>query len=237
MKRDRSLGDGSLERVLRRRWQGDDEDRQVEGGSLQVEDGPQVDHHRAAFGGLSSELLDAASAAAGALHTFHKLSPADNQGDVARAKRQTRPTAKVSGGEGVVPGRRGRGGRGRGGGGLGSGPRGGRARGGNAGGCSRGLESPDDATGKVLPIKNLSSGTVIWAKQLGFPWWPAVVFRSWTAWRKFGLQVPQPESVQEFKRRLACSDVGSTALCKSTSLPIPAQGVCLPSSPPLLLYS
>jgi len=76
------------------------------------------------------------------------------------------------------------------------------------------------------PIKNLCSGTVIWAKQPGFPWWPAVVFRSWAAWRRFGLPWPRPETTAEQQQRAANAEY-SSGLCKSTSLPLPAPGYCI----------
>jgi hypothetical protein len=73
------------------------------------------------------------------------------------------------------------------------------------------------------PLKNLTSGSLVWAKQNGFPWWPATVFRSWAAWQRFGLPLPRPETTDELKQR-AANAAYSSGLCKSTSLPLPAPG-------------
>ena len=79
------------------------------------------------------------------------------------------------------------------------------------------------ACSPAKPLKNLTSGSVVWAKQNGFPWWPATVFRSWAAWQRFGLPLPRPETTDELKQR-AANAAYSSGLCKSTSLPLPAPG-------------
>ena len=56
--------------------------------------------------------------------------------------------------------------------------------------------------------------------------WPAVVFRRWAAWRRFGLPLPRCEVTAELKRRTANAEYCS-GLCKGTSLPLPAPGFCI----------
>ena len=75
----------------------------------------------------------------------------------------------------------------------------------------------------VRPLKGIASGTIVWAKQSGFPWWPALVFRSWAAWRRFGLPLPKPETTIEQQQRASTADFAA-GLCKSTALPLPAKG-------------
>ena len=67
------------------------------------------------------------------------------------------------------------------------------------------------------------AGVVIWAKQHGLPWWPAVVFRGWAAWRRYGLPMPRPESAKHGKPS-SNDDVSSSGLCKGSQLPLPAHG-------------
>ena len=53
-----------------------------------------------------------------------------------------------------------------------------------------------------------------------------VVFRSWAAWRRFGLQLPRPETTEELKRRAAAAEY-SSGLCKKSKLPLPAPGYAI----------
>ena len=53
-------------------------------------------------------------------------------------------------------------------------------------------------------------------------WWPAIVFRSWAAWKRFGLPLPRPETKE--KLHSAANADYSSGLYKSTSLPLPAKG-------------
>jgi hypothetical protein len=53
-----------------------------------------------------------------------------------------------------------------------------------------------------------------------------VVFRSWAAWRRFGLPLPRPETTEELKRRAAAAEYAS-GLCKKSNLPLPAPGYCI----------
>jgi hypothetical protein len=46
--------------------------------------------------------------------------------------------------------------------------------------------------------------------------WPALVFRSWAAWRHFGLPLPRTETAAEMKRRFAnvdCTSPGLSLTC------------------------
>ena len=99
------------------------------------------------------------------------------------------------------------------------------AEGGAAGGADS-SEHRKKASLPGKPLRNLCSGTVVWVKRAGFPWWPCVVFRSWAAWQRFGLPWPRPETTDELKKRAASSDYAS-GLCKKTQLPLPAPGFCI----------
>ena len=162
---------------------------------------------------LSSELLRAASAATGALAEAHVGKAAEQAcGHVGRSGRASRPTPKVDSMVDMV---------------LGVGPRGGKCRKKSDVGLGT---AGDDGSGQggcwPVPrsLKSLSSGTVVWAKQDGFPWWPAIVFRGWAAWRRHGLPLPLPESAEELKQRAAKAELASNGICKGTMLPLPAQG-------------
>ena len=95
----------------------------------------------------------------------------------ARAKRTSRPTPKACGTDAL-----------QGSGVLGIGPRGGRARGMKLGSK---MVAEDGSSGPVRPLKNLSSGTVIWAKHNAFPWWPAILFRKFFSSTVAPLQIPR----------------------------------------------
>ena len=67
-------------------------------------------------------------------------------------------------------------------------------------------DKKSSSCGKPMRI---SSGTVVWVRQAGFPWWPCVIFRSWSAWQRFGLPWPRPETTDELKKRAASADYAS----------------------------